>query len=263
MGDPRKPRKKYSTPKHPWEKERIEREKELLKKYGLKNKKELWKVESFQRKFTDRAKRSIVATGEHMQKEKEQLLQVLQKLGIMQKTSKLDDVLEITPESFLNRRLQTIVHEKGLGRTINQARQFITHGHIAIDGKKITSPSYYVPVVSESKITFSNSSAFISPDHPEREDSTKTVKKPKKEKEIKEKKEEEVEEKKEKEEIKEEKEKEKKEIEGTGKKKKEKVEKNIGKKKEVKEEVKKEEKVEEVEKKTENETSKETKEEKE
>ena len=38
MGDPKKIRKKYSTPKHPWEGARIEEEKKLLKDYGIKKK---------------------------------------------------------------------------------------------------------------------------------------------------------------------------------------------------------------------------------
>ncbi|MDP7610203.1 MAG: 30S ribosomal protein S4, partial [Candidatus Woesearchaeota archaeon] len=44
MGDPKKQRKKYSKPSHPWQTERIEVEKVLMKEYGLKNKKEIWRV---------------------------------------------------------------------------------------------------------------------------------------------------------------------------------------------------------------------------
>ena len=39
MGDPRKQRKKFSGPQHPWNKARIDEEKVLLTTYGLKNKK--------------------------------------------------------------------------------------------------------------------------------------------------------------------------------------------------------------------------------
>ena len=44
MGDPRKTRKKYDTPQHPWQKERMDQESVFLKEYGLKNKKEIWKM---------------------------------------------------------------------------------------------------------------------------------------------------------------------------------------------------------------------------
>ncbi len=39
MGQPRKSRKKYNTPPHPWNAERIKNENKLMTKYGLKNKK--------------------------------------------------------------------------------------------------------------------------------------------------------------------------------------------------------------------------------
>ena len=51
MGDPKKQRKKYTTPRHPWQRDRLDEERQLLKDYGLKNKKELWKFESLLRKF--------------------------------------------------------------------------------------------------------------------------------------------------------------------------------------------------------------------
>ena len=38
MGDPKKIRKSYRTPSHPWQKQRIVEEDELLKTYGIKNK---------------------------------------------------------------------------------------------------------------------------------------------------------------------------------------------------------------------------------
>ena len=40
MGKPKFSRKKYETPSHPWEEDRIKLENELIKKYGLKNKSE-------------------------------------------------------------------------------------------------------------------------------------------------------------------------------------------------------------------------------
>ena len=56
MGDPRFPRKKYETPSHPWEKVRIEREAELVQKYGLKNKREIWRAETFLRRIREQAR---------------------------------------------------------------------------------------------------------------------------------------------------------------------------------------------------------------
>ncbi len=46
MGDPKFLRRTYDTPKHPWEATRMDEERVLLDKYGLKNKRELWKAQS-------------------------------------------------------------------------------------------------------------------------------------------------------------------------------------------------------------------------
>ncbi len=56
MGDPRKRRKTYETPKHPWNKDRIVSERALLTEFGLKNKKELWKMQARLSNFKRQAK---------------------------------------------------------------------------------------------------------------------------------------------------------------------------------------------------------------
>ena len=56
MGDPKFSRAKFERPSHPWEAERIKAENELLKKYGLKNKKELWRSQYVLRRFRQRAR---------------------------------------------------------------------------------------------------------------------------------------------------------------------------------------------------------------
>lgn len=56
----------------------------------------------------------------------------------------VSDVLALTEEDLLKRRLQTVVYQNGLSRTIYQARQLIVHGHITVNGVRVTSPSYIV-----------------------------------------------------------------------------------------------------------------------
>jgi len=51
MGDPKKPKKKYITPTKPWDKVRLEREAPLVIKYGLRNKRELWRFQNILRKY--------------------------------------------------------------------------------------------------------------------------------------------------------------------------------------------------------------------
>ena len=59
---------------------------------------------------------------------------------------------------MLRRRLQTIVHKRGLARTVNEARQLVVHGHITLNGKKLDAPGYLVKRGEEDKIGFYPSS---------------------------------------------------------------------------------------------------------
>jgi small subunit ribosomal protein S4 len=154
----RKIRTKIKRPRTPWDKERIDRENLLMKTYGLKRKKEIWKAESTLRSFRRRA-RDLAAKKDKPQEKI--LLDKLQKLGLLNKDSSLDDVLGLTVESLLNRRLQTFVLKDKLANTPKQARQLITHGHIAVDGRKTIYPSFIITQNLEKKITLANESIKI------------------------------------------------------------------------------------------------------
>jgi small subunit ribosomal protein S4 len=180
MGDPKRIKKKYSTPIHPWQAERIEEERELTRQYGFKNKTEIWKMNSILRKFLRQAKRLAAIKTEQSEKEKIQLLTRLKKLGLLSETAVLDNVLEITLKDLLGRRLQTLVFRKGLARSMKQARQFIVHRHIMIGNTKVTVPNYLVSKAEEAVISFSGKSSLANPDHPERkkEEKSEMPKKP-------------------------------------------------------------------------------------
>ena len=152
MGDPKRQRKKFSKPSHPWQKERILAEKEILKKYGLRRKYEIWKMDSILKKFLNRAKTIIAERTLQSDLEKNQLLNRLHSLGLLKKDARLEDVLNLTLKDILERRLQTLVHKKQLARTVLQARQFITHENVIVSGRKITSPSYLVSAEEEPRI---------------------------------------------------------------------------------------------------------------
>ncbi len=154
MGDPKKSRRKWLSPGHPWVKERLQAELDLMGRYGLRNKKEIWVMESLVRDFRMRA-RSLLALPEPERSEAaKSLLNRLYKMGLVNKDAVLDDVLGLTVENIFERRLQTLVYRKGLARTIHQARQLIVHGHIAIGGRRVTSPGYLVSRDEEDKIGY-------------------------------------------------------------------------------------------------------------
>jgi small subunit ribosomal protein S4 len=74
----------------------------------------------------------------------------------------------INLEQVLNRRLQTVVHHMGIATTAKQARQFIVHGHIHVEGRTITIPGYLVRRTEEGMIQFNPNSPYDSEMHPMR-----------------------------------------------------------------------------------------------
>ena len=173
MGDPKFSRAKYERPSHPWEAERIKAENELLKKYGLKNKKELWRSQYALRRFRQRARelQARVRTRDtQAEKEREQLLRRLGRLGLLPlEGTTLDDVLTLDVESVLSRRLQTLTFLKGLAFTPRQARQFVVHGHVSVSGRRVTIPGYLVSRTEENTILYDERSPISSDLHPVRQ----------------------------------------------------------------------------------------------
>jgi len=169
MGDPKKQRRKYETPRFPWQTDTLQTELKLIGQYGLRNKRELWRHKTAISKFRETARSLLGMPTEQRAKLEKQLLNRLNRLGILPETAALDEVLDLTIEDMLERRLQTIVFRKGLAKSMQQARQLITHRHIAIGEQRVPSPSYMVLRDEEPKITIAQTSALNNPSHPTRQ----------------------------------------------------------------------------------------------
>jgi small subunit ribosomal protein S4 len=169
MGDPKKQRKKFETPRFRWRTDILEEELKLLGQYGLRNKHELWRHKTMLSKTRGIARSLIGKTPEERVKMENELLTRLKKRGILAETSVLDNVLDLSIEDMLERRLQTIVFRKGLARTIFQARQLITHGHVTIGNRRVTVPSYTVTKAEEEQVMYSPQSAIVNEAHPLRQ----------------------------------------------------------------------------------------------
>lgn len=139
-------RKRYSRPRKAFDKNRIEEENHLVERYGLKNKKEIWKAEARVNDMRRQAKLLITAD----RSEQEKLINKLNKLGFS--VSKIADILALNKENFLKRRLQSIIVEKKIASTPKAARQLIVHKHVTIEGNVVNIPGYIVPVNEENHI---------------------------------------------------------------------------------------------------------------
>jgi len=154
MGDPRKLRNKYERPKKLWDVDRLKEEKGLKAEYGLRSMRELWRATAELKKFRREARRLLSITEEERRGDGKKILAKLARLGILKEGAVLDDVLSLEVKSVLERRLQTMVLRKGLARSSAQSRQLITHGFIAISGRKVTRPGYILRMDEEGALSY-------------------------------------------------------------------------------------------------------------
>ncbi len=171
MGQPRFQRRKYDKPTHPWKADRIIEESGIQKKFGLKNKREVWKAKSRLRSIRAQSRTLLArkrAGEEQAVKEEKLLLKRMHRLGLLGPTATLDDVLALDVEKVLTRRLQTQVYLKGLAATPTQARQFIAHGHVTVKGTRVNVPGHLVTRNEEETIQIRETSGLADEEHPVR-----------------------------------------------------------------------------------------------
>lgn len=152
MGSPKRIRKKYETPSMMWDSARIQREHDLKNKYGLKNLRELWLLNSELRRIKQNVR--SVLSGRSSEATGKDIIARLSRYGIVKSDATPDDLLVVGVEALLERRLQTVVLRKGLAKTSRQARQLIAHGIISINGKRVTSPGHLVLSSEETGIAY-------------------------------------------------------------------------------------------------------------
>ncbi|MEA5086522.1 MAG: 30S ribosomal protein S4 [Methanocorpusculum sp.] len=174
MGYPGKNTKQYSSPKRRFEKSRIESERTLAITYGLRNKREIWRATEVLRKHRGGAREVLAMTSSVGEAPKtiarrDELVATLQRYGLIGPDASMDNILSLKVEDVLERRLQTIVYRKGLARSPKQARQLITHGHIAINGQRVSVPSYMVTIAEEAGVMYYATSSLVDEANGERQ----------------------------------------------------------------------------------------------
>jgi small subunit ribosomal protein S4 len=170
MGDPKFLRRTYDTPKHPWEGPRMEEERKVVEKYGLKNKREFWKAQSILRNFRRQARElqaRLRAGQPQAVRETKWLLDRLARLGLLPTGAPtVDDVLALSVGGLLERRLDWIVFQRGLAPTAKSARKLIVHGHVSLNDHRVTRPGYLVRRDEEASLSYAPSSPLNNEDHP-------------------------------------------------------------------------------------------------
>jgi len=155
--------KTSKSPRRPYEKERLDRELKLLGEYGLRNKREIWRVQYTLAKIRSVARHllTLPEKDEKRQFEGAALLRRLTRMGLLTESEqKLDYCLGLSIEKFLDRRLQTRVFASGLALSIHHARCLIRQRHIRVGKRMVNVPSFMVRVESDKLIEFALTSPF-------------------------------------------------------------------------------------------------------
>merc|ERR1712133_181381 len=131
--------------------------------YGLKNKKEVWRVKYTLTRIRKRARELLTMDEKNPKRlfEGNALLRRLVRIGVLSEDKmKLDFVLGLKNEDFFERRLQTQVFKLGLAKSIHHARILIRQRHIRVRRQVVNIPSYIVRLDSQKHIDFSLRSPY-------------------------------------------------------------------------------------------------------
>ena len=158
-------KKTSKTPRKPFDKDRLLSELKVVGQYGLRNKREVWRVQLTLAKLR-KAARELLTLDERDPRrlfEGDALIRRIVKLGLLKEDQrKLDYVLGLTLDQFMERRLQTVVcNKKNLAKSVHHARVLIRQRHIAVGKQMVNIPSFMVRTASENYISYAQSSVFV------------------------------------------------------------------------------------------------------
>ncbi|MEM2760119.1 MAG: 30S ribosomal protein S4 [Nitrososphaerales archaeon] len=160
MGDPKKPKNQFKKPRRPWTSDQLMTELQIVGTYGLRNKRELWKAQTELSRIRKQARALLALPHEVRLGKERELLTSLHRMGLVQEGATLDDVLNLTIETLLERRLQSVVMRKGFAKTPYQARQVVVHGHITINDSVVNIPGYMVRHDEERSVAIRRGSPY-------------------------------------------------------------------------------------------------------
>ena len=154
--------KTSATPRKPFDKDRLLAELKIVGRYGLRNKREMWRVQLTLAKLRKAARELLTLDETDPRRifEGNALIRRIVRLGLLKDNQRqLDYVLGLTIDQFMERRLQTVVAQN-MARSIHHARVLIRQRHIAVGKQMVDIPSFIIRVSSEPHIQHSAASVF-------------------------------------------------------------------------------------------------------
>ena len=157
-------KKTSKTPRKPFDKDRLINELKIVGEYGLRNKREVWRVSLTLAKLRKAARELLTLDDRDPRRlfEGDALIRRMVKLGLLKEEErKLDFILGLTIDQFLQRRLQTVVATKNLAKSVHHARVLIRQRHIAVGKQMVNIPAFMVRTASLNYIGYAQSSVFV------------------------------------------------------------------------------------------------------
>lgn len=112
------------------------------------------------------ARSLLGASEEERGRLEHEYLSKLGRIGVLPESASIDEILDLEIRDLLERRLQTIVFRRGMAKSLHQARQLVSHGHISVAGRVVSVPGYIVKRDEEQKLKYFAHSPLSKSDHP-------------------------------------------------------------------------------------------------